>query len=172
MPLVDYLTKLLSVLTLLGSIFIVVFVLYFVVKRKRLKIKIIEENGLKLAFAVALFATLGSLFYSEIAGYAPCKLCWFQRVFMFPQVLLLGTALIRKAKYIFNYLVPLGIVGGSISIYHYIIQRTERMTSCSVEAVSCSSKYTFEFGFITIPIMTLVAFTLIIIFLYAWKKKR
>jgi len=173
MALTPIVTDILSVLTIVGNILMVCFlglIIYNFITKKHLKLDFIKENSLVLAFIVALIATLGSLFYSEFAGYTPCKLCWFQRIFMYPQVFLLGTALIRKAKNIFYYSVPLAVVGAIIAAYHYIIQIIEYASSCGIEGVACTVKYTFHFGYITIPMMALTAFGLIIIFSYLWKE--
>tara|TARA_Y100000034_G_scaffold46233_1_gene56863 strand:- start:15013 stop:15537 length:525 start_codon:yes stop_codon:yes gene_type:complete len=171
---VSLVTNILSVLTVMGDIFIGIFLLsliYQYFSKKKINFNIIKENSLFLSFIVVLIATLGSLFYSEIAGYTPCKLCWFQRIFMYPQAILLGIALLRKAKNAYYYLVPLSAIGALISFNHYLIQRMEYATSCGIEAVSCSVKYTFHFGYITIPMMALTAFCLIIIFLYIGQKE-
>ncbi len=169
--LVDFVTQFLSILTFIGGIFIGISLINFIIHKKRLRIKLIEDNSLLFAFIVALIATLGSLFYSEIAGYTPCKLCWYQRIFMYPQSILLGIALFKKFKNIFYYVVPLSIIGGIISIYHYIIQRMSYVSSCAADGVSCTFKYVFHFGYITIPMMALTAFCLIIILTYSWKKQ-
>lgn len=168
-------TQFLSILTIVGNIFIIGFVALFIyhkVRKKKLNFGFLEDNALILAFVVSLLATLGSLFYSEIAGYTPCKLCWYQRIFMYPQVIILGTALIRKARNIVYYVIPLSVIGGGISIYHYFIQRAAYAASCSANGVSCSSKYVFHFGYITIPIMALTAFGLIIILTYLRKNPK
>jgi disulfide bond formation protein DsbB len=125
----------------------------------------ILENGLYLSFAVALVATIGSLYLSEVMNFAPCKLCWFQRIFMYPQVFLLGIAAVRKDSRVYRYVLPLSIIGGCISIYHYLIQKVpyfhDHATSCG--QVPCEFDYLDWFGFITIPLMALAAFVLIAI---------
>ena len=85
---------------------------------------------------------------------------------MYPQVILLGIAMLRKARSISYYIIPLSVIGAAISIYHYIIQRLDYASSCAADGVSCASKYIFNFGYITIPVMALTAFLLIIIFVY------
>jgi len=174
MEITPLVTDILSILTIIGDVFIagfLVVIIYNFVYKKNFEFDFIKENSLILAFFVALLATLGSLFYSEIAGYNPCKLCWFQRVFMYPQAILFGTALIRKAKNIFYYSVPLSLIGLIIAVYHYISQIMEYSSTCGTEGVACTVKYTFHFGYITIPMMAVTAFLLIIIFSYLWKEK-
>jgi disulfide bond formation protein DsbB len=143
--------------------------------------KILELTGrfgIKLLMVVTLIATLGSLTYSEIIGYRPCTLCWYQRILMYPQVILLGTALVKKSKAIVSYLMPLSVIGAVIAIYHYIEQikttlaPNDPLTPCGSEAIPCGISYTFHFGYITIPMMALSAFLLIIIVSLILRSKR
>lgn len=118
-----------------------------------------------LAFIVALVATLGSLFYSDVLNYTPCKLCWFQRIFMYPQVLLLGIAWWKKDVGIGKYVLSLSIPGILLAIYHYYLQLGGNpLVPCSTVgySVSCSQRFVLEYGYITIPMMALTAFALII----------
>ena len=130
----------------------------------------LNKNTLLFAFVIALIATVGSLFYSEIAGYIPCKLCWYQRIFMYPLPILLGIALFKKDNKISHYVIPLSIIGGIISIYHYTTQILNNSVICSAESASCASKIFFSYGYITIPIMALTAFALIIVLTYITNK--
>lgn len=132
----------------------------------------LKENYLYLSLIIALAATLGSLFYSEILGYNPCKLCWYQRIAMYPLVLLFATALIRKLNGVAYYTTPLVITGGLLSLYHYITQLLQWTTSCASleDGASCAVKYTFSYGYITIPMMALTAFIGILILLRFSKK--
>ena len=166
MAIIAVVTQILSALVLLGCIFIILFlVLYRLLKNRFSSItSFFEKNALLFAFLVALLATSASLFYSEVAGYEPCKLCWFQRIFMYPQVILLGIALIKKDK-IGGYIIPLNIIGGCISLYHYYIQRMSSAGVCAVDGISCNAQYFYYYGFITMPMMALVAFVLILLFI-------
>ena len=118
--------------------------------------------ALPAAFIVALIATAGSLFYSEIAGYTPCELCWFQRILMYPQVILLGVALAVKDQKIMRYILWLSGIGAFIALYHYLIQLGFLPGACDVSgySVSCSHRFVLEYGYITIPMMALTAFLL------------
>ena len=173
---VDFVTQVLSVLSFIGGAFILgflgVLIYHKIWGKKELKFGFLEEYSLLFAFLIALAATLGSLFYSEIAGYIPCKLCWFQRIFMYPLVLIFGIALVRKARDIIYYTIPLTVIGGAISIYHYTLQRAESVVPCVVGEVSCNSRYISHLGDMTIPMMTIIAFGLIIIFSYLWNRTR
>ena len=121
-----------------------------------------------LAFIVAIISTVGSLFYSQIAGYAPCELCWYQRIFMYPQVVLLGIALWRKDRNIIDYSIALSLVGFFIALYQNYINYGGVSAYCQIlgMGVSCTKRYTYEFGYITIPMMALTAFVLVIVFLW------
>ena len=120
--------------------------------------------GLYLAWVVATVATLGSLYFSEVLGFVPCELCWWQRIFMYPQALLLGLASYRDDRRIIPYLLPLNAVGGSISAFHYLQEQVPglRLPVCGADA-SCFTPWIDWFGFITIPFMALSAFGLILI---------
>ncbi|MEB3100285.1 disulfide oxidoreductase [Ferviditalea candida] len=125
--------------------------------------KFLLANGLHAAWAISLIATLGSLYLSEILGYAPCKLCWMQRIFMYPQVILLGIAAVRKDYGQWKYVLPLTLIGAGISIYHYGVQKLpwlkEGGTACGI--IPCNIEYINVFGFITIPFLAGTAFILI-----------
>ncbi|MFD2617320.1 disulfide oxidoreductase [Terrilactibacillus laevilacticus] len=128
---------------------------------------------LYLAWLMAILATFGSLYLSEILGWTPCKLCWFQRIFMYPLTILLGIACFRNDRQIALYILPLSMVGGLISAYHYAeqhIQALQGQTFCGA-GVSCSQKYFELFGFITIPFLALIAFTGISLFVWTDYRK-
>lgn len=125
-----------------------------------------EDTGiyyyLYFAWLIALVATGGSLYFSEIAGFTPCELCWIQRILMYPLVIMLGMACFRGDRHIIPYVLPLSIIGGGFSLYHYIEQKaTEVPSVCSGDAVPCSGAYMNLLGFITIPFLALIAFALI-----------
>lgn len=118
------------------------------------------------AFIVALLAMAGSLYFSESAHFKPCLMCWYQRIGMYPLVLILGIAAIRRDVGVRIYAIPLALVGIAISIYHYFLQWFPEIsaTSCDVDA-PCTAYWFREFGFISIPFLALVAFALVITFL-------
>jgi disulfide bond formation protein DsbB len=121
------------------------------------------ENILVSAWVISLIATLGSLYFSEILKFIPCHLCWFQRIFMYPQVVLLGIAVIRKEYGIARYSLALSVIGGTISLYHYLLQKVPFFQSHSISCgrIPCTGQYINWLGFITIPFLALVAFVLI-----------
>ncbi|WP_025025448.1 disulfide oxidoreductase [Caldalkalibacillus mannanilyticus] len=133
------------------------------------------EHGLFLSWAISLIATLGSLYLSEIMRFPPCDLCWWQRIFMYPLVVILGIATVRKNNAIVAYTLPLSLIGGSISIYHYMKQKLpyyqSKADTCSI--IPCNIDYLDWFGFITIPLLALIAFALIsIIHIALWKAQK
>lgn len=127
----------------------------------------IDKRYREIGLLTALIATTGSLFLSNVLGWTPCELCWFQRILMYPLVIIFGVSLFFDNRNVSDYVVPLSFIGGSISVYHYMIQVIGALqTTCSAGGVSCSEKYTFYFDYITIPIMALTAFTIIFIVAY------
>lgn len=121
------------------------------------------EIFLSVALIQALIATLGSLFFSEVLKYPPCVLCWYQRICMYPLVLLLTVGLIRKDKNISVYTLPLSILGFCIALYHnlrYYNILPESIQFCQA-GLSCTTKYITWFGFLSIPLLSLIAFIII-----------
>lgn len=160
---------LLSLLTVLGQIIILVLLVSLFTKRDFLH-RLFDRYGVWFLFITALIATLGSLFFSEIAGWTPCKECWLQRIFMYPQTLLLTLALWKRDKHIAPYILFLCLVGMVISISHYTEQvqaalqpptPANPLQPCDASGVSCAStQIHFTFGYITIPMMALTAFVM------------
>nr|WP_202866400.1 disulfide oxidoreductase [Cohnella sp. AR92] len=130
-----------------------------------------RNYGLYMAWVVSLAATGGSLFLSEVMHYIPCDLCWYQRILMYPQVLLLGRAALKEDRRIIGYVLPLSVIGGLFSLYHYAEQKVPGfggVVPCR-SGVPCSKDYLDWFGIITIPLLALIAFALITALLIALK---
>jgi len=124
-----------------------------------------EEIALFIIWTQALVATLGSLFYSEVVGYTPCDLCWIQRIFMYPLVIIYGVSLMKKNfQLAFSGLILSG-VGMLISIYHYSLQKVPFMQDAGgfCTGVPCNLQYVNYFGFITIPFLAGLAFIIIFV---------
>ncbi|WP_058308252.1 disulfide oxidoreductase [Gracilibacillus massiliensis] len=122
-----------------------------------------KDTLLFIVWAQSLVATMGSLFYSEVMGYIPCELCWYQRILMYPLVVIYGYALYKKdIRFAFPGLLLSGI-GILVSTYHYLIQKFPGLqdagSACGV--VPCNATYVDYFGFITIPFQALIAFLVI-----------
>ena len=123
----------------------------------------IAPVALPLAAAVALTCTLGSLYLSEVAKFPPCILCWYQRIAMYPLVVVLGVAALRRDRSVAWYGVPLAVVGLGISIYHYLVERFPDSVSFSCSAdVPCSTVWVWKFHFLSIPAMAGIGFAAII----------
>jgi disulfide bond formation protein DsbB len=134
---------------------------------------LIAPAALWLAFAVALTATLGSLYFSEIARFTPCVLCWYQRIAMYPLVVVLGVAAVRGDLRVRRYAAPIAVIGALISLWHIGVERLPGMPqgACSV-GVPCDLILIERFGFITIPVMALVGFLAVLTLLYAYPRPR
>ena len=123
------------------------------------------ENSLLFIWVVSLVATLGSLYFSDIRGYVPCTMCWFQRIFMYPILVMTTVAIIQKNAKIAVTTAVFSIIGGCISLYHYGIQKIDFLSDSAPACgqVSCTGQYINWLGFITIPFLALTAFLLIAI---------
>jgi disulfide bond formation protein DsbB len=118
------------------------------------------------AFVVAALATGGSLFFSQIAGFVPCELCWFQRICMYPLSIVLLLAALAGDFRIARYLVPLPLVGGGVSVYHVLVENHVVGTPAACQVgFGCTVKWIDEFGYMTIPTLALTAFVLLLGFL-------
>ncbi len=125
----------------------------------------IKQNSLYIAFGVALAAMLGSLYFSEIAHFPPCVLCWYQRICMYPLVPILGFAIYKKSRDLILPALVLAPIGWLIGLYHNLLYYKilpEAAAPC-IAGVSCTTKFIEWFGFVTIPLLSFVAFTTIII---------
>jgi len=119
------------------------------------------------AFIVAALGTGGSLFLSEIAGFVPCDLCWFQRICMYPLSLLLLFAAWHGDYKFARYLLPFPIIGACVSVYHLLIENQviAEPSACKIGGAGCAVKWINEFGYVTIPTLALTGFLLLIGFL-------
>lgn len=125
----------------------------------------VQSSALVLASAVAVLATLASLYLSGIADYTPCRYCWWQRIFMYPLAVILPIAAVTSDRSVRRYGLPLAVVGGAISLRHIWLQSfPDADGTCGVSA-PCSAKLVEAYGFVTIPQMTAVCFGLIVVLL-------
>jgi len=163
---VHYLNVLLGLGAILLQVFSVaiLFVLFFYSKKNGF-LDFVKEHFLIIGFLVAFFASLFSLVYSEIIGFPPCQLCWYQRVFLFPQVFIFGVALWEKNKKIVKYSMPLLSVGFIISIYQNFIYYFGEKGNlpCDASGISCYQQLVSEFGgYISLPMLSLTSFLAVI----------
>jgi disulfide bond formation protein DsbB len=123
----------------------------------------LATSGLWLAWIVALTCTLGSLYLSEIAHYVPCKLCWYQRIAMYPLAVLLLVAAIKHSTEIARATLPLIAIGAAISTYHYLLERFPSMAGAATcdPAARCTIVWVWRFHYLSIPAMALSGFLLI-----------
>ena len=124
----------------------------------------VAGSGPALGALVAVLAMLGSLWFSEGAHFPPCEWCWYQRIAMYPQVVLLGIAWFRRDEAIRTYVLALAVIGACISSFHILVERfpwIEGSGGVCDPANPCTIRWVEELGFITIPTMALSAFVLI-----------
>lgn len=134
----------------------------------------IKKNVLYIAWAQALVATLGSLYFSEVLHQVPCVLCWYQRITIYPLVIILAVGILRKTRDIEYFVLPFAFIGFGISIYHNLLQYgfiAEKLAPCSV-GVSCITNYHIGSSFITIPFLTLFAYMFIIACMVIYNKTK
>ena len=126
-----------------------------------------------ICWIIATVSTLGSLFFSEIMELPPCALCWYQRVFMFPLVLIFFVGLFPFDRNAIKYALPIAIAGWGTAFYHFLLYSgfiPESIQPCS-QGVSCSETYLDMFGFLTIPLLSLISFSAIIVLLIILKRR-
>lgn len=130
-------------------------------------IDLVSPAALWLGSFIAAVSMVGSLYYSEVAEFAPCDLCWYQRITMYPLAVILGIAAYRKDVGIRRYTYPLVVIGAVIAAYQYVLQIRPSLESgfCGVDA-SCTERYIWQFGFISFPFMSLIGFVMIGTLLY------
>jgi disulfide bond formation protein DsbB len=128
----------------------------------------LEGYELWCVFLVASIATGGSLFFSEIAGFIPCELCWYQRICMYPLSIVSLLAALANDRRAGRYLLPLPLVGAGVSVYHLLVENgvVEQAKACLLSAPGgCATKWIEEFGYVTIPTLALTGFALCFAFL-------
>lgn len=160
-----------ALLTIFTQAVIVFAIVYFFILKKDWKF--VSKNAVLLAFIYAFAGTIGSLIYSDVIGFDPCKLCWIQRIFMYPQFIILGTALLIKDKKAWAYPLVLSSIGILVSTYHYYLQLGgSGFTKCAIvgQSASCSERMVWEFGYVSIPMMALTAFAALIVLALIAKK--
>lgn len=119
-------------------------------------------NSRYIALLAAWVATCGSLFFSEALGWAPCLLCWYQRILMYPLGIILAVGILRRDSKMHLYVLPLSLLGICVSLYHYLLIKTPWLPepACSLN-IPCNVDYLNWLGFINIPFLALTAFIVI-----------
>jgi disulfide bond formation protein DsbB len=116
-----------------------------------------------LVFIIALVSSLLSLFFSEILKFTPCVLCWYQRIFMYPLVFVSAVSIVRKHKELPYYIIPLSSIGFFIGLYQNLLIwhiLPEQIAPCTA-GVSCIDQPFVLFGFVTIPLGSMISFAII-----------
>jgi disulfide bond formation protein DsbB len=153
------LTNLLALATVGMQVYLAVLIgaLFFPrATQSRTVLKLTRQYAFELGLLIAFGAIAGSLYYSDIVGYEPCTLCWWQRVFIYPQFVIFAIGYWRKDKSALDYALALSAIGSVIGLYHsYIQYGGSPFFECGVDAVSCAQRFVFAFGYITIPLMSL-----------------
>jgi len=130
--------------------------------------QLLVDNSLRLAWLIALVSTVGSLYFGEILNNTPCVLCWYQRIAMYPLVLLIPAGIFMKDRHITLYSLILTISGWAFAAYHNLLYYgiiKEDLNSCKF-GVSCTTRDLDIFGFIGFPLLSLLGFTTILVLLY------
>jgi len=123
---------------------------------------ILKSYSLYVGFFAALGATAGSLFMSELGGLEPCTLCWYQRIFMYPQVFIFLLAAYYKDMKVFLYSLFLSSIGLILALWHIFIEYHPEFETCSENSVACSTIQFEAFGFVTIPFMSASIFLFLV----------
>lgn len=132
----------------------------------------LDRNSLYIALLAAWIAMCGSLYFSEVAGYVPCNLCWYQRILMYPLAVIIAVGLIQHVQALPLLVLPFSLLGIGVSSYHYLLEKTDLFsssTTCDVGA-PCTVAWINWLGFITIPFLALIAFLIITLMtIIAWQ---
>jgi disulfide bond formation protein DsbB len=125
------------------------------------------QTLVSIAAAQAVLAFAGSLYFSNVELFIPCEFCWWQRIALYPQVILFIVALLRKDWKVYQYSLPLLLGGWLLSLYHNILyynvnffHPSSTVVPCGLSGISCTTRYIEYFGFITIPLLSFLAFSL------------
>ena len=138
-------------------------ILYLYFSKKTFS-KLITDQFLNFAISVAIFSSIGSIVYSEVVGFIPCRFCWYQRYLMYPIAIALIISLIKRPFFRIGYI---SIIGVFVSAYHIYLQNGGGGGGTCAIDVPCDLKYVDIFGFISIPVMAGTGFlTIFVALLY------
>jgi disulfide bond formation protein DsbB len=172
-PFVQSITNVLSLGIVVINIFSIILIVVLILRLAGVNIQpaqkiyaFVSKHALVLSFLGAFGAVVGSLFYSLVAHFIPCELCWWQRAFLFPQAIIFAIAFYRSWMYkaahndVFLYGIALSLVGAAIALFHYYgaMFNPDLLSACEVGGVSCAKQYFLSFGYINIPFMSLSTF--------------
>ena len=165
LPIVETANFYLALGTVLLQVAILAAVVDWAVFNGMYVVRHLAPYALRLAFLMSLLSIALTLVYSEVFGFIPCGLCWLQRVFLYPQALILGIALFRKdTQSASAYGIPLSILGGIIAFYqHYLQMGGSEFVKCPTSSGDCAQRIVFEFGYVTFPLMSLTLFIALVV---------
>jgi disulfide bond formation protein DsbB len=172
MPSTDTVTLFLALLAVVAQAAVVLAVVLAVGRRwsptlDRAAVAVLDAvagQALVLALGVAVISMAGSLYFSEEALFLPCELCWYQRIAMYPLVVVLAIAAWHRDPAVRRYVVPVALVGGAISTYHVLVERFPSLETGACDPDNpCSLIWVERLGYLTIPTMALSAFALIVV---------
>lgn len=152
MVVIQTVTNSLSMLVIIAQMCVIAVIVCWVMG---VNLERLARNGLVISLVISCVGVVGSLFYSLYAGFTPCELCWYQRIGIYPLVILLGVALWYNDRSVYRYIIPLVGITGVMAGYHYVLQVMQTQGLCPSSLVSCSARYVFTYGYITIPMMSL-----------------
>lgn len=150
--------------------------LLYDLRKKRILSPIIAVWGMTVACMSVLSSIMLTLVYSEFFGLIPCGLCWLERILLYPQLLLIGTAIVIKDNTMPIYGIVLSTLGFIISLYHHYVQMGgNQFIKCPAAGVGadCAKRFMFEYGFVTFPLLSGILFTfLIVLYFYILRSNK
>jgi len=156
----------------LGTIFLQIATVALLVDwyflKGRYVLRHITPYALPVAFLLSFVSAVMTLIYSEMFGFLPCGLCWLERVFLYPLVVMLGVAIVRKeTKAIYEYGIVLSIFGAVISLYHHYLQTGGvEFLPCPASGGDCAKRILYEFDYVTFPLMAFSVFAFLLVLFY------
>lgn len=164
-PFVEPFTRFLSVLSILGTIGFAIglamFIYSFTSEKEFKLVSLIAKYILPIGFLLTILGVFLTLYYQYSVGYAPCELCWYQRIFLYPQMFMFGYAWYKKDMKVLPHAFMLSLIGFAIAVYHHILQlgyNIYKPCSTAPFAVDCAKPSFIEYGFVTFPFMAAVLF--------------
>ncbi len=164
-PTLSHIFASLSLLTWAGTLTVIVLAVIRHLRPDSAAAGLFDDLGpmaLWAGWVVAAVTMSGSLYYSQVANFQPCELCWAQRICIYPFAVILLVAALRRDRKIWTYAVPVLVIGAGIAAYHVQLQAYPAQTSFCTTLVPCTTRYVWEFGFVSLPFMSLAASTFII----------
>jgi disulfide bond formation protein DsbB len=172
-PIVTTLNHYLAILTIVAIVALIAWAITITIKDKNNMVQLVARHATLIGLIATLTGTLLSLFYSKVLHMEPCELCWYQRILLYPQVVLFAVALWKKERSVWLYSVWLSVIGGAIALYHHALQMgydIYKPCSTALFAADCSKPEFVEFGFVTFPFMSFIMFATLILLYFTHKR--